>query len=161
MPGVEGGRKPGSYEWYEIQDNIAYWREFEQPKISWGNLAIEPKFSFVDSGYYVNAPANIIVSDSKYLLGILNSRVTRYIVFQSAAERQGGYLEYKPMYISPLAIPEQPKDEKISAIVDKILVTKTKDPSADVTKLEHQIDLLVYELYGLTEEEKKIVEGSV
>jgi hypothetical protein len=33
MPGVPGGRKPGSYEWYEIQDNIAYWQEFEQPKI--------------------------------------------------------------------------------------------------------------------------------
>ncbi|MDQ3258248.1 MAG: hypothetical protein M3R15_30915, partial [Acidobacteriota bacterium] len=24
MPGVPGGRKPGSYEWFEIQDNIAY-----------------------------------------------------------------------------------------------------------------------------------------
>jgi hypothetical protein len=28
MPGVPGGRKPGSYEWYEIQDNVAYWQEF-------------------------------------------------------------------------------------------------------------------------------------
>jgi hypothetical protein len=32
-PGIPGGRKPGSYEWYEIQDNIAYWTEFEGPKI--------------------------------------------------------------------------------------------------------------------------------
>jgi hypothetical protein len=99
------------------------------------------------------------VSNSKYLLGILNSRVTQYLVSQSAAERQGGYLEYKPMYISPLAIPEQPKDEKISSIVDKILIAKSKDPLADVTKLERQIDLLVYQLYKLTPEEIKIIEG--
>ena len=37
-PGIPGGRKPGSYEWYEIQDNIAYWREFEQPKVIFGRF---------------------------------------------------------------------------------------------------------------------------
>jgi|GEM_PF-2548251 len=31
-PGIPGGRKPGSYQWYEIQDNIAYWEEFERSK---------------------------------------------------------------------------------------------------------------------------------
>ncbi|MEK0188948.1 Eco57I restriction-modification methylase domain-containing protein, partial [Microcoleus anatoxicus] len=25
------GRKAGTYKWYEIQDNVAYWQEFEQP----------------------------------------------------------------------------------------------------------------------------------
>ncbi|MEI2607198.1 MAG: Eco57I restriction-modification methylase domain-containing protein [Candidatus Promineifilaceae bacterium] len=30
------GRKAGSYEWYEIQDNIAYWQEFEQPQNCYG-----------------------------------------------------------------------------------------------------------------------------
>jgi len=110
------------YEWYALQHCAAtYWKEFEQPKIVWGNLAVEPKFAFAQAGFYVNAPANIIVSGSKYLLGVLNSRVTQYLVSQSAAERQGGYLEYKPMYISPLAIPEQPKNENISNLVNPIL----------------------------------------
>ena len=27
------GRKPGSYKWYEIQDAIDYYEEFEKPKI--------------------------------------------------------------------------------------------------------------------------------
>jgi hypothetical protein len=43
--------------------------------------------------------------------------------------------------------------------VDKILIAKSKDPLADVTKLERQIDLLVYQLYKLTPEEIKIIEG--
>jgi len=33
MPARQADGKPGSYEWYEIQDNIAYWQEFEQPKL--------------------------------------------------------------------------------------------------------------------------------
>ncbi len=34
-----------------------------------------------------------------------------------------------------------------------------KDSKADVSKLEHQIDQLVYQLYGLTPEEIAIVEA--
>ncbi len=146
----------GKYFW-ELR-SCKYWQEFENPKIVWGNLSLEPRFSLSEVGHYVSAPANIIVSDSKFLLGVLNSRVTRYLVSQSAAERQGGYLEYKPMYISPLAIPEQPKEEKISELVSNINKTRAKDTKADVSKLEHQIDQLVYQLYGLTTEEIAIVE---
>ena len=34
-----------------------------------------------------------------------------------------------------------------------------KDPNADTSALEQQIDEMVYELYGLTSEEIAIVEG--
>ena len=40
-----------------------------------------------------------------------------------------------------------------------ILATKHADPAADTSELERQIDQMVYELYGLTEEEIKIVVG--
>jgi adenine-specific DNA-methyltransferase len=43
--------------------------------------------------------------------------------------------------------------------VDRILAAKERDPKADTTALEREIDRLVYELYGLTEDEIKIVEG--
>lgn len=36
---------------------------------------------------------------------------------------------------------------------------KRADPAADTTDLEREIDRLVYGLYGLMEEEIKIVEG--
>lgn len=100
MPGSEGGRKAGSYQWYEIQDNIAYYKEFEKPKIMWGNLSTKPNFAFAECGTFINAPANLIISNSQYLLGILNSQVTQYSVSQSAATRQGGFLEYKPIGLS-------------------------------------------------------------
>ena len=42
-----------------------------------------------------------------------------------------------------------------------ILTTKKTTPQADTSALEREIDLLVYELYGLTKEEIAIVEESV
>ncbi len=43
----------------------------------------------------------------------------------------------------------------------QILKTKKSNPQADTTELEREIDLLVYQLYGLTEEEIKIIEGKL
>jgi hypothetical protein len=42
-----------------------------------------------------------------------------------------------------------------------ILIAKKANPQADTTALETEIDQMVYELYGLTEEEIQIVEESV
>jgi len=48
---------------------------------------------------------------------------------------------------------------KIEELVNQILMTKKSDSTTDTGALEAEIDGLVYELYGLTEEEIRIVEG--
>jgi hypothetical protein len=90
----------------------------------------------------------------------LNSRITQYLVSQNAAERQGGFLEYKPMYISPLVIPKASSEQQksIEYLVKQILDAKQSNPVAGISNLEAEIDQLVYQLYGLTEEEIVIVE---
>ena len=60
----------------------------------------------------------------------------------------------------PIQLADIEMQEKIETLVDQILIKKTKDNSADTSDLESQIDQLVYQLYGLAEEEIKIVEGS-
>jgi hypothetical protein len=58
----------------------------------------------------------------------------------------------------PIAIP---KDQApFIAAVNRILAAKAKDPDADTTALEREIDQRVYALYGLTPDEIKIVEDS-
>ena len=51
--------------------------------------------------------------------------------------------------------------EKITAKVKEILKLKKKDASADTAKLEDEIDDLVFALYGLSDDERKIVEKSI
>jgi len=47
---------------------------------------------------------------------------------------------------------------RIAGKVNQILSDKKADPQADTGALEAEIDRMVYELYGLTEEEIAIVE---
>jgi len=49
-------------------------------------------------------------------------------------------------------------DKSFMDIVDKIISAKKQDPQADVSKLEREIDKMVYELYGLSDEEVNIIE---
>jgi len=159
MPGK--GRKPGSYKWFEIQDVTAYWEEFEKPKIIWPNLCIEPRFTYDSQEYYVSAPANIlpIAPDKLFLVGILNSSVVSWFMKQIAAERAGGFIEYKPIYVTQIPIPNTTPAQRaaIEALVRKLLDAEGQGPQ--VAEWERELNALVYGLYGLTEEEIGVVEG--
>ena len=65
------------------------------------------------------------------------------------------------MYVSQIAIPEATEAEKaeIEAKVEQILALKKADAQADTSRLEREIDELVYQLYELTDEEIAIVKG--
>lgn len=157
------GRKPGRYKWYEIQDEIAYFAEFDSPKITWGNLATKPQFAMAAEGLHVNAPANIITADSRtlsYLLGVLNSSVTQYFISLNAATRQGGFIEYKPMYVEQVPIPN-PDDALKQRIAEVANDCQTAAAHAleVLPALEAELNALVYQAYGLTAEEIAIIEG--
>lgn len=89
-----------------------------------------------------------------YLLGLLNSRLFTYYdkLTNTNANITAKVLNNLPVRI----VPDQ---FEIIDLVKQILEIKQDNPSADTTDLESEIDKLVYELYGLAEEEIKIVEG--
>ena len=95
--------------------------------------------------------------DLRYLLGIMNSRYASVLL----TNLRGGDYHIYPEHIRnipiPTATPEQ--QQPIIDLVDKILAAKKADNTADTSAMEAEIDRLVYSLYGLTEEEIKIVEG--
>jgi hypothetical protein len=148
----------GRYEWYALQRYAAdYYREFDKPKITWGNLATEPKFAFDDSGSYVSAPANIIPTNDLCFLAILNSPISKWWISLQAAVRSGGFLEYKPMYVGEIPIPEATAAQK-APIIERVRKILADPDSSNVPRLEEEIDKLVYDLYGLTEIEIGFIE---
>jgi len=46
------GRKPGDYEWYEIQDSVDYYIDFEKPKIVYPEIAKKARFTIDTFAYY-------------------------------------------------------------------------------------------------------------
>ena len=51
--------------------------------------------------------------------------------------------------------------DKIINNVNEILKIKNKNSNEDVSKIEGEIDKIVYWLYGLSEEEIKIIENGI
>lgn len=49
----------------------------------------------------------------------------------------------------------------IIEIVDEIIALKKANPDNDTSSLERQIDTIVYDIYGLTDAEIKIIEQSI
>ncbi len=141
--------------------NCAYHDDFEKGKIVWGNLNDHAKFSYAPKGIFVNAPSPILTPFNHYLLASLNSKLLDWYFRLIGAERDGGYYEYKPMFIERLPLPQisATKQRPFVRLVDRILEAKVTDPQADTSTLEAEIDRLVYGLYGLTEEEIVAVGG--
>ena len=78
------GRKPGIYKWYEIQDAIDYWQEFEQEKILWPDIAKLPRFTLDRQRHYLTNTGYVIPIADYYLLGILSSWATWFIISKTA-----------------------------------------------------------------------------
>ena len=159
--GEEGTRKKTNNKWFETQDSISYWRDFEKPKIVWGEISDKPKFAFDDENYYAEATTFLMTGKKlKFLLGILNSKVSEWyfnLIGTTTGMGTNRWKKYK-IELLPIKVPSIKQEEKIEQIVNQILAQKKEDSSADTTAFEAQIDQLVYQLYGLTEEEIAIVE---
>ncbi len=153
--------------WWNLRA-CAYYSEFEKVKIVWGNISYSSCFCYVCPGVFINAPANLLTSESdeiKYLLACMNSKIFTW-EFANLGIPLGYAFEWKKQYVELIHVPlitneNQHIAMQIEEIVDQILAAKQADPDADTSHLESEIDRLVYGLYGLTDDEIAIVEGSV
>ncbi len=104
------GRKPGVYKWYEIQDTIDYWREFNGPKIVWPDISKLPRFSMDTFGRYLGNTAFIIPGEDYYLLGLLNSWATWFFLSKTAQplRLRGDRWQYRlfAQYMEQVPVPD-------------------------------------------------------
>jgi hypothetical protein len=169
------------FPWYVMSRyGSDYVHEFDNSKILLQGLMIEPTFVLDSKGYYLNAPANFIASDDKYLLGLLNSTLLWFFHKNLTISVQQGYLRIYVYNLAklPIAKPTDKQRRVIEERVEKILKAKKskthhlsggtkvrllsggQNVAANTTLLEREIDEIVFEIYGLTEEEKRMVEDS-
>ncbi|MGE6398168.1 TaqI-like C-terminal specificity domain-containing protein, partial [Chryseobacterium scophthalmum] len=123
--------------------NCAYMEDFYKQKIVWGNLNLNASYALVPEGYFVNAPSPFIVPASNYLLAVLNSKIADYYIRSLGVTRNGGYFEYKPMFVEALPVPIL--DEDLEKEISKMLDNREK--------YSNEIDNFLFKIYKFTEEE--------
>ncbi len=128
------------------------------------------------------APGYFIPRRDLYLLGLLNSNLGRFYFVKTCAGLEGKnetYLRFFGQYLEGFPIRtlnlDDPgdrarRDKMISLVENMFMLNKqlaaAKTPheqenlKRQIDATDRQIDKLVYELYGLTDEEIKIVEGT-
>lgn len=150
----------GQY-WWELRACV-YYEEFELPKIFYQVFQVKPVFAFDSNQHYSNNSIWMVRKDDKVLLSILNSKIGWFLISTYCTAIQNGFqLIWK--YLENIPIPNKAFDEQssIEQMVSIVLSAKAQNPTADTSALEAEIDMLVYQMYGLTEEEIQLVEESV
>ena len=159
--GEKGCRKKTGNKWFETQDQIAYWKEFEKEKIVWNPVSGEYYFAYIKNEMYFNNSLFMITGRNlKYIIAFLNSKIMKWLItIVTNLTTIGQYAYGSKEKIINLPIPKIPKEEQkpFEKLVDKIIEVKEK--GFDTSEYERKIDEMVYKLYELTDEEIEIIKG--
>ena len=139
-------RKKTNNKWFETQDSISYWDEFSKPKIVWGNLNTRGSYAMAPENMFINAPACMIVPGCQYLLAMLNSKVADYYIRNLGVVRNGGFFEYKPMFVEQIPVP-LPREEVVASIED-VLNSDVSDRLKD-----KRLEEIIESMFDFTEPE--------
>lgn len=137
---------------------------FDAPKIVSPQRSYSNTFAYTEKSWYASADVYFISEKEnglslKYLLGILNSRLM-YFWLYNRGKRKGEMLELylTPISEIPIKKPSQNELRIIKDLVNEILTSKKNNHTLDTTKIEIEIDNFVYKLYELTYDEVLVVE---
>ncbi|MFC5191218.1 Eco57I restriction-modification methylase domain-containing protein [Algoriphagus aquatilis] len=164
----ESGKAGKMKHWYAYiyPKNL---NKFEQLKLTSMEIcSIHPNVTLNNSNLYHTTKAYSWVKNEdatesyEYLLALANSKLLWWFLKLTGDTLQGDARTFKTNYLNPFPLPETPDpriENEIEQKINKILELKKVNNNSDTKILEKEIDDLVFELYGLTEEERKIVEG--
>lgn len=159
----------GRIQWYHL-----WWPRDEKffkkgAKLVWAKRTEGRRFTYTQDTMYGTANLFFLMTnrvDLKYICGLLNSKLY-YFYMNERLKHTGDLLQIDKNQFMKIPFFITKDTKKIIQIVDKILEITEKDdydpkaPSQKLKELEERIDQMVYELYGLTDEEIEIVEENV
>ena len=149
----EKARKKTSNKWFETQDSISYWEDFNKPKIIYPNMTKYMPFVFDNKMYLTNQKCFIITGKNvAYLTAFFNSSLFKYCFRDSFPELQGGTRELSKIFFDKIPVC------KVTSAQNKQFQDAVEDIQYEYTKQKAQrIDSMLFDLYNLTPEERKTI----
>lgn len=180
------GRKyfdESSKAWYELWCERSFMQQAPS-KIIVPELASTNRFAYCEESiFYLDTACGILLktkdhSTYLYLLGLLNFSLLEFYYKKTTVPKAGGFYIYKTMFLNQLPIHridfdnpmEKQRHDDLVALVDKMLELNKRllplrdifcnerdELLRDIEYTDREIDNLVYDLYGLTTEERGMV----
>lgn len=138
-------RKKTNNKWFETQDSISYWDDFNKPKIVWARLMrlsksdlnAFPRFCSVPEGFYVvDSLCFFSGSDIEILVQELNSEFASYYFFNSVATLDNGGFQMRQQYVEEIPLPR-------------------------LKTIKGSVDEEIYKAFNFTEEEIQFIKISI
>jgi|GEM_PF-123008 len=134
--GFDARKKTGN-KWFETQDQIAYYPEFEKEKVVWQELAQGAQFSYdINGEFFISNTGYILTGNRlKYVLGYLNSKFNEIVYDKWYCTKLGSSgIRWLNQHVLEIPLPpitptNEPIVRQIEALVDKILEAKQSTSS--------------------------------
>ena len=146
-------RKKTNNKWFETQDSISYWEDFSKPKIMYPNMTKYLPFYYDEKGLYQNDKSFMITgAHVSYLAAFLNSSLFKFCYRDNFPELLGGTRELRKIFFDKTSILQ------VSDSTNEMFREKVNAIQSNYTKEQaKEIDTLLFDLYNLTDDERKII----
>ena len=144
-------RKKTNNKWFETQDSICYWEDFDKPKIIWKRIGSILRFSYDNKGCLgLDSTCFATGQHIEYLCCVLNSLMGHYLLKDSPKTGTGDLL-VSVQAIEPACIPYNSQyDERLSSLL-KAQITNSSN------EIEQEINDIIYTIYNLSPIEQEYV----
>ncbi len=154
---------------------------FETKKIITRKTADKIIAAYDENGFYFEQTVHGTIIKNKefeikYILGLLNSRLYEYYYKKNISQTETIFPQVRIEFLKklPIKMVSISEQQPIIKLVDKMLslnkrlneigdkqTAERKKIEKEIKKTDKEIDDLVYELYGITDEERKVIEEAL
>ena len=142
------------YEWYAMQRwGAKYWEDFSKPKIVYPNMTKYMPFVYDEANFLTNQKCFIVTGQCMaFLTAFFNSSLFKFCFRDSFPELQGGTRELSKIFFDKIPVLQVSDsiNETFRHIVNKIQASYTKEQARN-------IDNMLFDLYNLTADERKVI----
>ena len=169
----------------KYKTNSKYWyschrarkiSDFERPRIITKEISHGCTMTLDQESHYHNSQVYSFLPPETeenilYWLGLLNSEVLWWYLVNTGTVLRGGYFRFKTNYLKPFPVrpidfddvtEKAVHDSIVSHVKERMMLTsrssKKKTEKTDIEEIDNTINSLIYDLYGLTEADVKVIE---
>jgi Eco57I restriction-modification methylase/TaqI-like C-terminal specificity domain len=160
--GNQGSRKKTGNKWFETQDAITYWKDFEKAKIIYPEITKYLPFVYDDKYKYFSNNKSFIITGKhiEYLVVFFNSALFKYCFRDSFPELLGGTRELRKVFFDtiPVKTVSNEQNEIFATQLKRLL--QMKKQNIDTQVIENELDKIIFHFYEITEIERNQILNS-